>query len=318
MKHLMTFVLLAVSCLSLMCCNPGEKKTDDTVRVCASTYPIWLFTRSIMDGTGIEPKLVVPADVGCPHDYALTPRDLMSIQNSEKTLFLENGGGLDAQIVKSIREAAPKVVIADTSKGLEIIEGETHEHEHEAEEHEEHETEGHVHEGANGHFFASPYEAVNIVRTISKELTAHDAEHAEIYSRNTNALVKQLNSLCNEYEQTLGGLKDKKVATQHDVFSYLFRDLKFEEPHVIFADPNAAISPAEIVAMANEFEKDGVCVIFTEPQYPDNLAQLISKETKTPVVKLDPVVSGPENPPMDYYVSKMRENMNLMKQALTR
>lgn len=68
--------------------------------------------------------------------------------------------------------------------------------------------------------------------------------------------------------------------------------------------------------MTKEFKEHGVKVIFTEPQYPDELAKLIGKETGATVVKIDPVASGPADPPAGYYFDVMNNNLEIMKKAL--
>lgn len=39
--------------------------------VAATTYPIWVLTREVTAGTGVDVTLLTPANAGCPHDYAL-------------------------------------------------------------------------------------------------------------------------------------------------------------------------------------------------------------------------------------------------------
>lgn len=307
--------------------------------VAATTYPIWGLAREVVDGTGIEVELLTPPDAGCPHDYVLTPNDLMKVSAARKPLLLfKNGAGLDEHICEAALSAGKGIVVIDTGAGIEVIgddDDDDHDHEHEAEhkadgdhdEHEEHdaehehehEAEGHHHhhDGENGHFFASPYEARKIVATIADELAKTDPLHAGKFHENAAKLDKRLQILGDEFKAQLAPFASKRVAAQHNVFDYLLRDCGFETPLAIFADPETAPSPAEITAMTKEFKEHGVKVIFTEPQYPDELAKLIGKETGAVVVKIDPVASGPANPPAGYYFDVMKNNLEIMKKALS-
>ena len=328
------FLLALIALCAALFFLPGRirhavhEKAVSGYGVAATTYPIWVLTREVLDGTGVEAQLLTPPDAGCPHDYVLTPNDLMKVSAARKPLLLfKNGAGLDDHICKAALSAGKGIVVIDTGAGIEVIGGDDddeHEHEAEHEEHEEHEgeeehEEGHHHHhhgGENGHFFASPYQARKIVATIANELAKSDARHANKFHENAAKLDKRLQILGDEFKAQLAPYSSEHVAAQHNIFDYLLRDCGFETPLAIFADPETPPSPAEITALTKEFKEHGVKVIFTEPQYPDELARLIGKETGAAVVKIDPVASGPADPPAGYYFDVMARNLEIMKKAL--
>lgn len=292
--------------------------------VAATTYPIWVLTREVLDGTGIEAQLLTPPDAGCPHDYVLTPNDLMKVSAARKPLLLfQNGAGLDDHICKAAMSANNAIVAIDTGAGIEVIDDDDDHDDHDADhdDHEEHEAEGHHHhhhDGENGHFFASPYEARKIVATITDELAKSDPVHANKFRENAAKLDKRLQMLGDQFKAELAPYASKHVAAQHNVFDYLLRDCGFEKPLAILADPETPPSPAEITVLTKEFKEHDVKIIFTEPQYPDELAKLIGKETGAEVVKIDPVASGPADPPAGYYFDVMGRNLEIMKKALSK
>ena len=346
MKYFTIAFLIAVIALcAVLAVLPGKIRTVAESKsgygVAATTYPIWVLTSEVLDGTGIEAQLLTPPDAGCPHDYVLTPNDLMKVSAARKPLLLfKNGAGLDDHICKAALSASKGIVVIDTGAGIEVIgDDDEHDHDHEAEhdhdgdadhdEHDEHEAEHeaeheheagghhhHHHGGENGHFFASPYEARKIVATIADELAKSNQIHAVKFRENAAKLDKRLQILGDEFKAQLEPYASKHVAAQHNIFDYLLRDCGFETPLAIFADPETPPSPAEITAMTKEFKEHDVKVIFTEPQYPDELAKLIGKETGAAVVKIDPVASGPADPPAGYYFDVMKNNLEIMKKAL--
>ena len=332
-----SFLLALIALCAVLYFLPGKitsavhTTSSEGYGVAATTYPIWVLTREVVDGTGIEVELLTPPDAGCPHDYVLTPNDLMKVSAARKPLLLfKNGAGLDDHICKAALSAGKGIVVIDTGAGIEVIGDDDDDHDHDAEDdhdeehegeedHDEHEAEGHHHlhhGGENGHFFASPYEARKIVATIADELAKSDILHANKFRENAAKLDKRLQILGDEFKAQLEPYASKHVAAQHNVFDYLLRDCGFEMPLAIFADPETTPSPAEITAMTKEFKEHGVKVIFTEPQYPDELAKLIGKETGAAVVKIDPVASGPADPPAGYYFDVMNRNLEIMKKAL--
>ena len=330
------FLLILIALCGVLYFLPGKIRTAvqtteqlSGCEVAATTYPIWLFTREIADGTGKEVLLLTPPDAGCPHDYALTTNDLLKISGIRKPVLLfKNGAGMDDHICKAAMSAHKGIIVVDTSEGIERIAGnEDHDEDddHDAEDHDEdedhdgdHEAEGHHHHhgGENGHFFAGPYEARKIVATITAALAEKDPLHAAKYRENAAKLDKRLQILGDEFKSQLEPYASRHIATQHDVFDYLMRDCGFEDPLTIFTDPETPPSPAEITEMTKEFKEHGVKIIFSEPQYPDELAKLIGKETGATVVKIDSMASGPEEPPMGYYVETMQRNLETMKKAL--
>ena len=351
MKHFtIAFLLAIIAFCIVLAFVPGRIRKAAQAKsgygVAATTYPIWVLTREVLDGTGIEAQLLTPPDAGCPHDYVLTANDLMKVSAARKPLLLfKNGAGLDDHICKAAMTANKGIVVIDTGAGIEIIgDGGDHDAEHhhdddddddhdgdhdEHEEHEgehghegehDHEEEGHHHHhhhgGENGHFFASPYEARMIVATIAGELAKSDPIHADKFRENAAKLDKRLQILGDEFKSQLAPYAAKHVAAQHNIFDYLLRDCGFETPLAILADPETPPSPAEITVLTREFKEHDVKVIFTEPQYPDELAKLIGKETGSVVVKIDPVASGPAEPPAGYYLDVMKNNLEIMKKAL--
>ena len=335
------FLIAVVALCAVLFVLPDRIRTVAEAKsgygVAATTYPIWVLTREVLDGTGIEAQLLTPPDAGCPHDYVLTANDLMKVSSARKPLLLfKNGAGLDDHICKAALSASKGIAVIDTGAWIEVIgeDDDDDDHDHEAEhdhdgDHDEdedhdaehdHEAEGHHHHhhgGENGHFFASPYEARKIVATIADELAKSDLIHAGKFRENAANLDKRLQILGDEFKAQLEPYASKHVAAQHNIFDYLLRDCGFETPLAIFADPETPPSPAEITAMTKEFKEHDVKVIFTEPQYPDELAKLIGKETGASVVKIDPVASGPADPPAGYYFDVMKNNLEIMKKALS-
>ena len=88
------------------------------LKVMASSYPVWLLTR---DGTartpGLTPELLVAASAGCPHDYTLTPRDMLRLSSSS-TLII-NGRGFEAFLSSALDQLKKlSVMVKNIAEGL--------------------------------------------------------------------------------------------------------------------------------------------------------------------------------------------------------
>ena len=63
----------------------GAFAAEPKVRVLATTYPVYLLTRAVAQTSpDVQVDLLIPAQTGCPHDYALTPKDM---QNSPRPML---------------------------------------------------------------------------------------------------------------------------------------------------------------------------------------------------------------------------------------
>ena len=70
---------LALLCMLLVTAFAvtGASAAEPKVRVLATTYPVYLLTRAVAQTSpDVQVDLLIPAQTGCPHDYALTPKDM--------------------------------------------------------------------------------------------------------------------------------------------------------------------------------------------------------------------------------------------------
>ncbi|MEF3169262.1 MAG: zinc ABC transporter substrate-binding protein [Deltaproteobacteria bacterium] len=305
---------------------------SEGIEVLATTFPIHQITQNVIQGRdNVNLELMLPAQLGCPHDYALTPQDMQRLSKAD--ILVINGLGME-EFLDDVKMTNPGLKIIDSSAGIRDIlqyadvegqgngrnEGDHGRGHHEGHDHEgEHahgHGHGHVHSGANPHLFASPRMAAILAVNIAKGLAEADPAGAETYHRNARAYALKMNSLADDFSALGKRLKNNRIVTQHGVFDYLARDMGLKVVAVIQAhagqDPSAA-RMLEIIATAKR-EKAGA--VFTEPQYPEKTGRAIASEAGIPTATLDPVATGPDNAPADYYETVMRKNLKIIEQTL--
>ena len=313
MKKLLVLAILIAVCVAAVCLSIRRRANwggTDGIVVCATTYPIWLFAREAARGTSIVPEILIPPSAGCPHDYVVSPADLAKI-SSGRILLLANGAGLDESAVRAAKAAGGDVRVIDASVGLTPVEGS-------CERCDGAEGTAHVH-SVNGHFFASPEKARTIVRNIVEALIpcAATPEEAERIRRNGEEQDASLAALAKSFREELAFAKDVATAAQHNVFDCLFLDSGLRPPLSLAANPETPLSPAQLAELKRVFEEKNVRAIFTEPQYPEKIANLLASESGvTRVRKLDPCASGPDDPPAGFYEDVMKANLETLKEAL--
>lgn len=308
MKRILS--ILAFSLLAALSAVSAEPQT----KVLCSTYPIYQLARNVAEGSKlISLELLVPPNAGCPHDYSLTPQDMKKIASANAMVV--NGLKMEGFLGEPVKKANASIIVIDSSTGIkDTLEYSGEEIDHDAAKKEEDDE----HNGVNPHLFASPKMAAKIVLNIAGGLSKLDPKEAPLFAKNAKAYSERLEKLGAEMAVLGKSLKNPKIVTEHGVFDYLARDMGLQVAGVIraYEEEGQAPSAAAIIRIAKLIKERKVGAIFTEPQYPDEIGRTISGEAKVPVAKLDPVASGPESAPLDYYETAMRKNMDVLKSTL--
>jgi ABC-type Zn uptake system ZnuABC Zn-binding protein ZnuA len=87
------------------------------IDVACTTFPIYNITRNITEGReGVSVELMLPASLGCPHDYALTPQDMLTLARAD--VLVVNGHGMEEFLGAPVEKANPSIRIIDSSEGI--------------------------------------------------------------------------------------------------------------------------------------------------------------------------------------------------------
>lgn len=280
--------------------------------ILVSTFPIWQLTRNLTQGsTALDVALLIPANLGCPHDYALTPQDMRKL--AEVDALIVNGLGMEEFLGAPLAQANPKITLIDSSAGIADLLPLESEHGHA---HGEHQHGEHQHQTFNPHLFASPRMAALQAKAIAQALIKLAPAEKALLTRNASALDARLQTLAAECAATGKRLKNPRIVTQHGVFDYLARDMDLQIVAVIAAHPGQDPSAAEVLRLVERIRKEKAAAVFTEPQYPGGTAATLAKEAGVPLAELDPLASGPENAPLDLYERVMRQNLKTLSEIL--
>ena len=292
------------------------------LNVLCTTFPVHQIARNVAQGReGVALQLMLPAGMGCPHDYALTPQDMRKLAAAD--VLVVNGLGLEEFLDAPVLAANPDLETVDSSAAIQDLLEYAHEH-HEAEEEHDHEAEAehghdehghHPHEGVNPHLFASPRQAARIALNVAAGLSKADPEGAATYIRNAQAYAARLNALADELAALGRTLKNNRIVEPHGVFDYLARDMGLEIAAVLRPHGQEP-SAAEMLDLVREIREKQAGAIFTEPQYPAKIGAALARENGLPTATLDPVATGPDEAPLDYYETAMRKNMEVLRAVL--
>ena len=283
-----------IACMLALAPSAGAA---DPFRVLTSFLPMEIFTRNVVgDAPGVTVVSMLPASMGCPHDYALTPGDMKKIASAD--LFVANGFGMEEFLGEPVRRANPKIRVVETARGVRPIRA------------------GRDDAGdVNPHTWVSPRNAILQVREIEKALSAARPVGAGAFRRNADAYVSRLSALAEEFEAAAKTFRRTNIVTFHNVFDYLARDLGLTVVGEIETAPGQEPSAGEIRNLSRTIREKKVPVVFSEPQYSPKLADALAREAGVPVRVLDPVATG--SPALTAYEDAMRRNLSTLKEALS-
>ena len=297
-------------------------------RILCSTFPIYQITRNVTQGLdSVSVELMLPAHLGCPHDYALTPQDMKKLIWAD--VLIVNGLGIEEFLGSPVRKANDRLGVIDSSSGIQDViryaEEKDHDHGHSKKIndmvkpgriHPPHDEDQHQQEGINPHLFTSPKLVARLATNIAAGLSQVDPDGSATYTKNAQQYADKLNALADDFVAIGKTFRNNRIITQHGVFDYLARDMGLEVCAVVQAHAGQEPSAAEMLEIIRTAKGKQVAAIFTEPQYPARVGQTIARESGILTATLDPVATGPENAPLDYFETVMRKNMVILKETL--
>ncbi len=282
------------------------------VNILCTTTPVTLLTKAVIDGiNGYKVTTMLPAAVGCPHDYALTPQDMRKLAKAD--VIIINGLGMEDFLDGAIPRVNRKALVVDSSKGVKGLlpfrdsEEECSEHGH------EHRHE-HKHEHAwNEHLFAAPGTAAELVRRIAEELSVKFPEDSVKFSANAKKYREALLNLDKEYRAFGKSIPAEKrnIAVQHGIFDYLASALGLHVTEYLQPHTGSEPSAAQIREMTAHLKRHGASAILAEKNYPSKVTDLVSRETKIPVLTLSVQPESGATP--EAFLKLHRDNLEAMK-----
>jgi ABC-type Zn uptake system ZnuABC Zn-binding protein ZnuA len=305
-------IALIICCTTLLVGHRPSVAAEKTLHLLASTFPIYQITRNLTAGSNtVKVGLMIPAELGCPHDYALTPQDMRKLTKAD--VLIINGLGLEEFMGAPVKKANPKLQVIDSSQGIKPIlyyTKEEEEHGHHSK-HQQHDA-----KAPNPHLFASPRMAALLAANIADQLARIDPAGAALYAANARTYAQRMDSLADTLATLGKRLANNRIVTQHGVFDYLARDMGLEVVAVVQAHAGQEPSASEILTLVATIKEKKAGAIFTEPQYPKAVGKTIAQEAGIVDATLDPAANGPIQAPLDHYEQVMRTNLNTLERTL--
>ena len=332
-------LILAGAVLITGCTAKTEKKdkgdnTKGKLKVVTTIFPEYDITRAIAkDKVDLELMIKPGVDV---HSFTPTPQDIKTVQNSD--IFVYGGTEHDKwveNLTKSIDMKNKKVVkLVDGIQQLEeeSVDGMKHEHHHDDKKEDQH-NHDHKHEKKDEHdhkdesekeldphYWTSPKNAIQMVKTITNALVEKDPDNAEFYKENAKNYIKQLEGVDKELHDVVDNAKIKKVViADRFPFRYLFKDLGLEY-RALFSgcSVESTASAGQIKKMVDYVKENKIPVVYHIEMGKGELAETVAKNSGSKVKLLHSIhtVTKEDFDKGITYIDLMKQNVEALKEGL--
>ncbi len=298
---LLSIVGLLVGCGSKAVSTEEEGKW----KVATSLYPFEYFIKEI-GKEHVQVTNVIPLGVE-PHDFELTAKDVAKLH--EMDLFVYQSAGFES--IEKVASLLQAEKLVDVSKGIPLLHGEAHHHEHE-----EHGKTGH--EEVDPHIWLDPQLAKKQAAHIRDALMKLDAKNSQDYEKNYNELAAELDRLDQEYQQMVEKAQQKKFVTSHAAFGYLAKRYQLEQIPVSGLSPSSEPSPQAVKEIIETMRKHQLKYILFETLVSGKVAETIQNEVKAETLIMNPLegLTQAEIQKNEDYFSVMRKNKENLAKAL--
>ena len=278
MKKIFIISICFLFLLTIFGCKKTDTGKDFTVFV--SILPQKYFVEKI---AGERLKVEVLVSPGkSPHSYEPTPQQVISLGGA-KALFTI-GVPFEKAFLPKIKNTIKSIKIVDTSFGINkrVLELHSHDDDHEGEEEDEHEI-----GTPDPHIWLSPSLAKIMAKNIYKALIEIDPNGEAEYSKAYKSLIEELDDLISLLSETLKPFEGSILFVYHPAFGY-FAD-EFGLKQVTIEIGGKEPSPAKLTEIIDRAQKNGVKVIFVQPEFSQESAKKIAYSINGAVVILNPL-----------------------------
>ena len=245
--------------------NAGEEKPLITVTI----EPLRYFTEAIAGGR-FEVESMIPKG-SSPEMYDPSPRQLVGLGKS-KAYFRIGYVAFERVWMARLEENAPGMQVFDLSEGVALL--------HEEEAH------GHHSGGVEPHIWMSATNALAISANIADALCRLDTAHAPFYRHRLDSLSQALRATDAEIRAMLAGAP-RSFMIYHPALSYFARDYGLRQYPI--EEGGKEPSPSYLKGLADVCRREGIRVIFVQPEFDARNAKAVAGQAKAQLVEVNPL-----------------------------
>ncbi len=296
-----------IKCLIVFCgilhVSSGSGSAGNKLPVFVSIVPQKYFVQQIGKDLVDVQAMVQPG--ASPATYEPKPKQMADL--SQTRIYFAIGVPFENAWLEKIAAVNPNMRVVPTDRGVKKLAMAAHHHDdehakedhqpnhHEAKHHNErvehHREAGHNdhHEraGLDPHIWLSPPLVKIQARTILAALQEIDPAHRSVYKANFQEFAAQIDQLDADLKKIFAGKTGPKFMVFHPAWGYFAHayGLKQVPIEIEGKDPK----PAQLKALIQHARRDGIKVVFVQPQFSTQSAEVVAREIGGEVAFANPL-----------------------------
>lgn len=260
--------------------------------VVTSFFPVWLMALNLTEGIdGIDVVNLAEPATGCLHDYTLQNSDMVALSKAD--VLLINGAGMES-FLPVITGAYPDLPVVDASRGILLLESDD---------------DGEV----NSHIWLDPRRAAGMAANLAEGLAQALPAYSRQISDNLAAYRERLLNVDQRIREELMQYDDlPEVVIFHEAFPYFADACGLPVLLAVDKEPDEDLSTAQLAGILEMIRQSTSVPLIIKSKEPDSTVGILVSETGAPLCELDPVTTGPDQPPLDYYETVMTQNLQTL------
>ncbi|HOT26600.1 MAG TPA: metal ABC transporter substrate-binding protein [Candidatus Ozemobacteraceae bacterium] len=274
-------VVLAGSGLQSSAAQPSAAEPS----VVCTVYPVYLIAKELASGTALRVKLLLPAELGCPHHYSLTPTDMAGLDRAN--LILANGLGFEPFLDRLSESgfAARIRHIAPASSALRSEHGDQ----------------------PNPHLFTTPAGLSAMVDAAASALgDVVSSDSATLLRRNAENLRARLAEVGKEWAEAAGKLAGTPVVVTHSSLDYISSAINLDIVARFELDDEHQHSAHSRLGIEQAIRDRRPVAILTDALEASEEIEALGREHGIPVIALQTLTKGSDADAPNHLESAMK------------
>lgn len=329
--------------------DANEFTGDDKIEIVTTIFPEYDWVKAVLGDNPANAEITMLLDNGVDlHSYQPTADDIIKISTCD--MFVYVGGESDEWVEDVLASAENKDmkvinlmdILSDLVKEEEVVEGMESEHHHDDEDEDEHEHEDadhdeEEHEDADHdedeheeeeveydeHVWLSIKDAVVLMYYLEDAISTIDAANADLYKKNTEDYIAQLEDLDKQYEEVvLASSVNTILFGDRFPFRYFADDYKLKY-YAAFTGCSAESEASfeTITFLSSKVDELSLKTVLTIEGDNHKIAETIVENTKTKdqkILTMDSMqsVTSSDIEAGKTYLSIMQDNLEVLEEAL--
>ncbi len=305
-----TILLLSLT-LFFSCQKSSKQKENITVGI----LPVKYFVEKI---AGQQFKINVTLPPGqSPATYEPLPKQMEMLNHA--LVYFRIGLPFEKKWLNKIASANKNIKVVDLTQGIILKNKKKHfqkklsysnhfddEQKNEQDKQKGEQKKTHEHGENDPHVWLNPFLVKQMAQMIYENLSDLKPNQEQIYKKNLNIFLKELDKVSSEISNQLKHLKQREIFVFHPAWGY-FCDA-FDLKQIAIEKEGKSPTAKELISVLNILKEKKAKTIFVQPEFNYSEIKTIAREINADVVKINPLA--------EHYLENLRDIADKIKAGL--